>query len=184
MILDCTDVVTKMCYDVDPLLKVIKLIISILQWSVPALLIVLGTIDMFKAVVKANDEKVVQEAKKSLIRRLIYGVIIFLVPFFVELILGLVADMFPSENDEIGATSWISCWTGEVDTSSCDDIFEENSSNTETNDYDDGQLYCWVYKNNQWGKTNITDGDKCDTINTSQKLRYCWGTKSTCVLNQ
>ena len=79
-ILDCTETV-QMCCDIRPFLKIIRLVISIIQWSVPLLLIVLGTIDMFKAVVKA-DENATKEAQNTFIKRLLYGVVIFLVPFW------------------------------------------------------------------------------------------------------
>ena len=126
-IIDCTEA-AEMCSNLQPFLNVIKLFLQILRWSVPLLLVVLGTIDMFKAVTKADDEKVVTEARKAFVKRLIYGVLVFLIPFFVNLILGLVEDTIPSNDDSVSATTWISCWNENVDMSSCTNIYEKTET--------------------------------------------------------
>ena len=104
----------QMCCDIQPFLKIIKLIISLIQWTVPLVLIVLGTVDMFKAVA-SGDEKVVKDVQSTFIKRLIYGVIIFLVPFFVRLILNFVNNNLMNDGSDLASpTSWISCWNGNV----------------------------------------------------------------------
>ncbi len=123
-ILNCTEA-AEMCNNLQPFLNIIKLLLQIIGWSVPILLVILGTIDMFKAITKADDSKVVNEARNAFIRRLIYGTIIFLVPFFVNLILELVGDNFPSE-DSITATTWVSCWNETIDMSSCTNIYDKD----------------------------------------------------------
>jgi len=133
------DEVRQMCYDMKPILVVVKYIILILQWSVPLILLVWGSIDIFKAIAKADDSKVVEDAKKSFIKRLVYGAIIFIVPFVVRLILGLVEDNMLKDNDEFSPTSWIGCWQNIDDAnyfSDCDDIFKKKESNKNKN-YDE-----------------------------------------------
>ena len=83
----------QMCCDAQIFLRIIKLVIRLIQWSVPLIIIVLGTIDMIK-VVATGDEKVANDVKSTFIKRLIYGVLIFLVPFFVRLILNFVNNKF------------------------------------------------------------------------------------------
>lgn len=66
-----------------------KLILKILQIAVPVGLILFGTIDMAKAVI-AGDEKKMKEAQKPFIKRIISAVIVFLIPYIVQVVIGLV----------------------------------------------------------------------------------------------
>ncbi len=128
-ILACNETV-QMCYNMRKILVIVKTLIKVIQWSVPIALIFMGTIDMFKAVTKADDQKVVQDATKSFIRRLISGVIVFLVPFLVRLVLNFVDQNIISTDGQ--GTSWISCWNN-VDKSSstyfqgCNNIYSRKS---------------------------------------------------------
>ena len=134
-ILDCSEV-RQMCYNVKPVLEVIKYFIKIIQWSVPLLLIILGTWDMFKAITKADDSKVVEEAKKSFIKRLIYGVVLFLIPFLVRLVLNFIENNFVLSDDTTSPTSWISCWNDVMNNESfsdCNDIYKKDISSSEDN---------------------------------------------------
>lgn len=132
LILSC-DELKQICYNIKPILVVIKYLIMVIQWSVPAILIVFGTIDMFKAVTRADDEKIVAEARKTLVKRLIYGVVIFLVPFFARLILVFIEENIvkPDEYSTTTPTSWISCWNNVMETDyfgDCDNIYKYNSN--------------------------------------------------------
>ena len=100
---------SEICGDLSEVIKLIKLFINLICWSVPILLIVLGSIDMFKAVT-TNDEKMASEAKSKLVKRIVYGVLIFLIPFFINLIFEILGGIV-TENDGFGDTnSWVSCW--------------------------------------------------------------------------
>lgn len=55
---------------------------------IPIIIVILGTIDLGKAVM-AGEEKTVKEAQKTFIKRLIYGVAIFFVTVIVKVIFGL-----------------------------------------------------------------------------------------------
>ncbi len=129
-IIDCNEMV-QMCYSAKKILIIVKTFINLLQWSVPLVLVFMGTWDMFKAVTKASDQKVVQDATKSFIRRLIAGVIVFLVPFLVRLVLNFVdQNMLSGENGD--SSSWVSCWNN-VDKkdsnyfSGCNNIYSRRS---------------------------------------------------------
>ena len=67
----------------------VKLVLRILQIAVPIGLILFGTIDMAKAVI-AGDEKKMKEAQKPFVKRIVSAVIVFLIPYIVSVVVGLV----------------------------------------------------------------------------------------------
>ena len=112
LILEQCSEAMQLCYNMRFVWKILNVIIKIVQWSIPVVLIVLGTLDMFKAMTKADDEKAVASARNGFIKRLIYGVVIFLVPFLVSTILSFVESnlLNNSEDDYGGAMAWLACW--------------------------------------------------------------------------
>ena len=68
--------------------NIVHLAVNIIKIAVPLILIIMGMLDLGKAVM-AGEEKVVKEAQKSFIKRLIYGVAIFFVFSIVKVIFGL-----------------------------------------------------------------------------------------------
>ena len=78
----------------------VKMVIRVLQIAVPIGLIVMGTIDMAKAVI-AGDEKKMKEAQKPFIKRIIAAIIVFLIPIIVNMVLSFVTT---------GNSEWIDCW--------------------------------------------------------------------------
>ena len=153
-ILDCS-AAEEMCTNLQPFLNVIKVLFGIVRWTVPIVLIVFGTIDMFKTVTKAEDEKSIQDARRSLIKRIIYGVVVFLVPLIVNIVMELI-DEGVTTTDEVTATTWVSCWNNTIDTSKCDDIYapevEPETSSENGNGYipnnsgeDDDKNKCLSY---------------------------------------
>ncbi len=76
------------CADTVSAWKFIGEIIYIIRIVIPVLIILLGTLDLGKAVLAGEDKKI-KEAQKSFIRRLIYGVAIFFIFVIVEVIFGL-----------------------------------------------------------------------------------------------
>lgn len=81
------------------ILRIARTVVRILQIVVPILLIVLGSIDIAKAVI-AGDEKKIKEAQKPFVKRIIAAVIVFLVPWIVGIVLNLV-----------GGNAWKACWS-------------------------------------------------------------------------
>ena len=67
----------------------VKLVLRILQIAVPIGLILFGTIDMAKAVI-AGDEKKMKEAQTPFIKRIVSAIIVFLIPYIVSVVVGLV----------------------------------------------------------------------------------------------
>ena len=66
-------------------------IIYIIRIVIPVIIILLGTLDLGKAVMAGEDKKI-KEAQGMLIKRLIYGVAIFFVVAIVQVVFGLVDD--------------------------------------------------------------------------------------------
>lgn len=93
------------CNGLLPLVKVIRRgLFPIIQLGIPILLILLGTIDLGKAVI-ASDEKEVKAAQGRLIKRFIYAALIFFVPMLVGVVMNIV-----SAGGEGDTTSWEGCW--------------------------------------------------------------------------
>ena len=105
------DAVDDACSSLGPVIKVVKFgFMPIIQIGIPMLLIVLGSIDLGKAVI-ASDDKEVKQATSRLIKRCIYAVAIFFVVTIVNLLLNLVGDMQDPKTGNIDPGSWWACWS-------------------------------------------------------------------------
>ncbi len=83
--------VSSFCDETQKVWSLIGAIIRILQIAIPIIIILLGTIDLGKAVM-AGDDKVIKESQKMFIKRLIYGVVVFFVVFIVRAVFSLIGD--------------------------------------------------------------------------------------------
>ena len=90
-----------------PIVRVIrKGVFPLVQLFIPIILIILGTIDLGKAVI-ASDDKEVKAAQGRLIKRFIYAALIF----FVTTLVSVLMDLVSKGGDDAGdTTSWQSCW--------------------------------------------------------------------------
>ena len=79
-------------------IAIIYQVVKLLQLFIPILLIVLGSIDIGKAVV-SGDEKKIKENQSRFVKRIIAAVIVFLIPWIVSLLMSI-----------IGSNEWKSCW--------------------------------------------------------------------------
>lgn len=70
------------------IIEIINDILKYPRYIVPALVLVLGTVDFFKAVV-AQKEDEMKKAQMTFIKRVIIGVMVFLVPVFINAIIWL-----------------------------------------------------------------------------------------------
>lgn len=78
------------CNDTKDIWKFIGNVVKVLQIAIPVIIILLGTLDLGKAVM-AGDDKKVKEAQKQLLMRIIYGVAIFFIVTIIRFVFGLVA---------------------------------------------------------------------------------------------
>lgn len=97
------------CGGILPIVKLIrKGLFPIIQIGIPIVLIVMGTMDLGKAVM-ASDEKEIKQAQSRLIKRCIYAVVVFFIVTLVTLLMNLIGSSDIS-NEETGAISWRDCW--------------------------------------------------------------------------
>lgn len=95
-----TDEIAAACNGLENVVGIVKFALNIIQWVVPIILIVLGTVDLVKAVTQGKEEEI-KKGQKILIQRIIAAVIVFLVPLIVSIIMGW-----------LGSSDWKTCWTG------------------------------------------------------------------------
>ena len=93
------------CKDFGFILRILGYLFGLLQWVIPILLIILITVDLFKIVTGSADEKAKKEGMNRIVKRIIYAVIIFLIPIMVKMIFGVVGRAHVND-----ATSWVSCF--------------------------------------------------------------------------
>lgn len=98
------------CGGLAPIVRLIKKgVMPIVQIGIPILLIIMGTVDLGKAVI-SSDEKEVKGAQSRLIKRCIYAVAIFFLVTLVSIVMGLVATANDPDVSSKDANSWASCW--------------------------------------------------------------------------
>lgn len=96
------------CGQLAPIMRVLAYLIKLLKIAIPIVLIALIIIDFAKAVV-ASDEKKMNEAKNASIKRVVYALIIYLVPTIVSLLFKTLGDNLGG-GELTSATEWISCF--------------------------------------------------------------------------
>lgn len=98
------------CGGLGPIVRLIKNgVFPIVQIGIPIVLIVLGTVDLGKAVI-SSDEKEVKQAQSRLIKRCIYAVAVFFITTIVTLLMSLVSKGAAGGDGEANTESWAACW--------------------------------------------------------------------------
>ena len=99
------------CADSVSIWRFIGEIIYIVRIVVPVLIVLLGTIDLGKAVI-SSDDKEVKQAQSRLIKRCIYAVAIFFITTLVSILMGLVSKGVDvsSDQESTNDTGWANCW--------------------------------------------------------------------------
>ena len=96
------------CKDIWPIINLVKNgVIPIIQIGIPIILIILGMIDLGKAVIASKEDEI-KSAQKLLIKRIIYAVAVFLVVSIVTLVFSVVAGN--TDTDGKKANDWSACW--------------------------------------------------------------------------
>lgn len=96
------------CSALMPLIKLIKNgVIPLIQLGIPIILILLGMLDLGKAVVASKEDEI-KNAQKLLVKRAVYAIAIFFVVLIVQVVFGLLS----SAGDDYGnqGNSWQTCW--------------------------------------------------------------------------
>jgi hypothetical protein len=82
-------------------IKLLKVVLQIIQILVPIGLILMGSIDLGRAVIAQNEDGI-KKGQKSFIRRCLSAAIVFLVVLIVTLAMNFV-----------GNNTWKECWNNE-----------------------------------------------------------------------
>ena len=102
-----------------PLATISRVVVLILQIVLPLVLIIMGSIDILKAVM-AHDGDAITKARKKFISRILTGVLFFLVIVFIKWTAGLAADSSEAGN----VTKCVDCMIS--DEGSCGSISSNN----------------------------------------------------------
>ena len=101
--------------------KVIRIILIV----IPVIIVLLGTLDLGKAVM-AGEDKEIKEAQKMFVKRLIYGVVIFFIPYLVAGVYSLFDGLSdnPSQNEgktvtETEGEGANTCWKCAINNGKC-----------------------------------------------------------------
>ena len=89
-----------------PLWTLIGTIINVIWIGIPIILIILGSIDLGKAVISSKEDEV-KKAKKTFINRLLCAVAVFAVVWLVTFIFDQVGKLGLKDAD---TASWQECW--------------------------------------------------------------------------
>ena len=79
----------QLCADLEPILKIVGIVIWGIKVVVPIILIIVGMLDLARAVTEKSEDKI-KEAQQKLIKRAIAAVLVFLVVTFVSLLMKLI----------------------------------------------------------------------------------------------
>ena len=97
------------CAGIGPIVQFIKNgVFPVIQIGIPILLILMGTIDLGKAVM-SNDDKEIKGATGKLIKRAIAAVAVFFVVTLVSVVFGWLGK---TDSSDVNANSgdWWTCW--------------------------------------------------------------------------
>lgn len=99
---------TGVCAGLGPIVRFVKDgIMPIIQFGIPILLILFGSIDLGKAVM-SQDDKEIKGATSKLIKRAIAAAVVFFIPFIVNLVMTLIGT---AGSDAVeGNQDWVACW--------------------------------------------------------------------------
>ena len=98
------------CSSIMPIVRLVRDgLLPLFQIGIPIILIVLGTIDLGKAVIASKEDEI-KNAQKMLIKRAMYAVAVFFVVTIVSLVFSLLATTQDPEIQGEGETSWTDCW--------------------------------------------------------------------------
>ncbi len=97
------------CEGIEPIVKLIKHgVLPIIQIGIPILLILMGSIDLGKAVL-SSDDKEIKGATSKLIKRAIAAIAVFFVGMLVSLVMGWLGSTGDTDI-EGDSQNWGKCW--------------------------------------------------------------------------
>ena len=106
-ILDCSNV-----GEIIDILRLVRFAINAICWAVPIIIIILTTIDVAKVVTAGNlDDKLKKEVGQKITTRLIYAIVIFLIPTIVTLLFRLLGNNNAIDTGSLESCTWSEAWS-------------------------------------------------------------------------
>ncbi len=96
------------CVETSNLWQILGYVVLILKIVIPLLLIVLGMVDLGKAVV-SSDEKAINKSVSTLIKRFIAAVVVFFIPTIVSALFSAVKLITVDKNSNTGYNVCLQC---------------------------------------------------------------------------
>lgn len=113
--MDFVQIMASTCDDIVGILTIVKLVIKGICWVVPIILIVLTILDIAKIVTAGNiDDKLKKEVMNKVTTRLIFALLIFLVPTIVTLLFNILGNTSAVIGDQVGSSNVIGCTWNEA----------------------------------------------------------------------
>ena len=94
------------------ILRIVTKVVKYLHIIIPILLIVLIIYDLAKTMTGQIDEKQKKDAVNKAAKRMIYALIVFLIPSIITILFDRLAPMTPSggKSTSTDSKSWMECW--------------------------------------------------------------------------
>ncbi len=92
-----------------PVLGIVNFVVNAIMIGVPVLLIVLGMIDLGKAVIASKEDEV-KKATKAFGKRFLYAVGVFAVVWLVTFVFDMVSGLGIKDVDKNTTSGWNACW--------------------------------------------------------------------------
>ena len=91
--------------EMQEILGIIITILNVIKLLVPIILIILCTIDIFKIIVSKKEDEI-KKLRKDIFNKILYSVLIYLIPVLIPFILNIINNLIPMGYDN----SWKDCW--------------------------------------------------------------------------
>lgn len=95
--------------DTAPVWNIVGFVIDTVWIGIPILLIILGMIDLGKAVISSKEDEI-KKSTKTLGRRFIYAVAVFAVVWLVQLLMNFIGKLDLDQINSSSIDSWKVCW--------------------------------------------------------------------------
>ena len=91
--------------DMQLVFGIIVSLFDLIRFVIPILLIVLCTIDIFKIIVSKKEDEI-KKLRKEVIMKVVYAIIIYLLPFLIPMFFRLANNIIPFDYSD----EWKECW--------------------------------------------------------------------------
>lgn len=98
------------CAGLGPIVRLIKLgVFPVIQIGIPIILIIMGSIDLGKAVL-SSDDKEIKASTGRLIKRVVAAIAVFFIVTIVTLVINWATSYTEDNQNGNDIASWSSCW--------------------------------------------------------------------------